>query len=559
MKNIIGIGNYTKSSNDTGGIVISQQLRDKVLAACIPTGNNDSPDRERVRDLSGNGNDFILSSFKFSKDQGYGKYNIIFDHGDYNLIVSPSRFTGYYTKRELVIEDNPINNQVLFEVNINNLSAGDIVKFPDVKLRVLSINGSFSFYNQTVTDTGEYYFKGPEVTATYSIVKEFAFFKIGSYKIEIIPQYEGAIVLNTNVFLNSKVGTITSEKNFVDIIGDNKKFTIISFIVPMGKPVNGQAFWSYVRNSSNSHLLRIGKVDEIWFKPFILAQEYDYESAPVSANYILVLGDRSDGFRAENTFASLEDIRGASYYCVSGWVDGKRNPAGENNSCAWYGTIITKDCLTEDEIIQLIQYYNLDKSIKPIIYYDIDKQQPSDGELDKLVDYSLNNNDAKVIGVTLPNKDFPGEVVFGRGKYAVLNKELNLLDSTLVLDREYRNTDQFTPVISNSESDYSTNTPFLMENFSIDEVWSYGQHTRVAINTNRAVTYLSRFRYHNSNYYININVGSFGGGSGLCIGGKVNNQINGDMFFHKLLLYPYSMHVDLLKRQLKKLKIENNF
>lgn len=559
MKNIIGIGNYTKSSNDTGGIVISQQLRDKVLAACIPTGNNDSPDRERVRDLSGNGNDFILSSFKFSKDQGYGKYNIIFDRSDYNLIVWPSRFTGYYTKRELVIEDNPINNQILFEVNIHNLSAGDIVKFPDVKLRVLSINGSFSFYNQTVTDTGEYYFKGPEVTATYSIVKEFALFKIGSYKIEIIPQYEGAIVLNTNVFLNSKVGTITSEKNFVDIIGDNKKFTIISFIVPMDKPVSGQAFWSYVRNSSNSHLLRVGKVDEIWFKPFILAQEYDYESAPVSANHILVLGDRSDSLRAENTFASLEDIRGASYYCVSGWVDGKRNPAGENNSCAWYGTIITKDCLTEDEIIQLIQYYNLDKIIKPIIYYDIDKQQPSDGELDKLVDYSLNNNDAKVIGVTLPNKDFPGEVVFGRGKYAVLNKELNLLDSTLVLDREYRNTDQFTPVISNSESDYSTNTPFLMENFSIDEVWSYGQRTRVAINTNRAVTYLSRFRYHNSYYYININVGSFGGGSGLCIGGKVNNQINGDMFFHKLLLYPYSMHVDLLKGQLKKLKIENNF
>lgn len=559
MKNIIGIGNYIKSSNDTGGITISQQLRDKILAACIPTGNNDSPDRERVRDLSGNGNDFILSNFKFSKDQGYGKYNIIFDRSDYNLIVMSSRFTGYCTERELVIEDNPTNNQILFEVNINNLSAGDIVKFPDVKLRVLSINGSFSFYNQTVTDTGEYYFKGPEVTATYSIVKEYAFFKIGSYKIEIIPQYEGAIVLNTNVLLNSKIGTITSEKNFVDIIGDNKKFTIISFIVPMGESVNGQAFWSYVRNSSNSHLLRISMANKIWFKPFILAQEYDYESAPVSANYILVLGDKSNAYQAENTFTSLEDMRGANYYSVSGWVNRKRESSSEINSCAWYGTIITKDCLTEDEIIQLIQYYNLDKSIKPIIYWDIDKQRPSDGELDKLIDYSLNNNDAKVIGVTLPNKDFPGEVVFGRGKYAVLNKELNLLDSTLVLDREYRNTNQFTPVISNSESDYSTNTPFLLEHFSNDEVWSYGKNNLVSINTNRAVTYLSKFQYHNSNYVINIQASTFTGGSGLCIGGKVNDQTAGDMFFHKLLLYPYSMHVDLLKRQLKKLKIENNF
>lgn len=98
-----------------------------------------------------------------------------------------------------------------------------------------------------------------------------------------------------------------------------------------------------------------------------------------------------------------------------------------------------------------------------------------------------------------------------------------------------------------------------MEHFSTNGVWSYGQYTNAAINTNRAVTYLSRFIYHNSNYYININVDNSTGGSGLCIGGKVNDQINGDMFFHKLLLYPYSMHVDLLKRQLKKLKIENNF
>lgn len=179
--------------------------------------------------------------------------------------------------------------------------------------------------------------------------------------------------------------------------------------------------------------------------------------------------------------------------------------------------------------------------------------------MDKLIDYSLNDNDAKVTGVTLPNEDFPGEVVFGNGKYATLNKELNLLDSTLVLDREYRNVKQFTPVISNSESDYSTKTPFLMEHFSTNEVWSYGEHNPASINTNRAVTYLSKFNYHNSNYVLNIQAGTFTGGSGLCIGGKVNNQTTGDMFFHKLLLYPYSMHVDLLKIQLKKLKIENNF
>lgn len=60
---------------------------------------------------------------------------------------------------------------------------------------------------------------------------------------------------------------------------------------------------------------------------------------------------------------------------------------------------------------------------------------------------------------------------------------------------------------------------------------------------------------------LNIQASTFTGGSRLCIGGKVDGQTAGDMFFffHKLLLYPYSMHVDLLKIQLKKLKVKNNF
>lgn len=59
---------------------------------------------------------------------------------------------------------------------------------------------------------------------------------------------------------------------------------------------------------------------------------------------------------------------------------------------------------------------------------------------------------------------------------------------------------------------------------------------------------------------LNIQASTFTGGSRLCIGGKVDGQTAGDMFFfHKLLLYPYSMHVDLLKIQLKKLEVKNNF
>lgn len=554
MRNTIGIGNYVKQNTEAVGMTISEELRNKVVAACIPTGNNDSPNRERIKDLSGNGNDFILSNFEFTDSQGYGKYPWNFSgfftddlesgrdvDSKYEIVLRPGK--SFWNSTKKVYPSTLIEVSGLVESGI--LSVSCIRSSEDTSISRISIstNGRHrlpaSYINENVKDS-------------------FGFRNNSSYmvKIRIIPEYEGAICLDYNILSNGKLGTIACVNPFLDIIKRSQKFTIISFIVPFKNFPSHGAFYSYIRNINDNYLLRID-INQSFNKPFILAQRHNYETSMHDSS--LVLGDLSSGYTAQNTYASLENIEDNCYYSVAGTINANFITRMESSNCAWYGTIIANDCLTEDEILQLVQYYDLDKSIKPIIYYDIDKQQLSDGELDKLIDYSLNDNDAKVTGVILPNEDFPGEVVFGNGKYATLNKELNLLDSTLVLDREYRNVGQFTPIISNSESNYDTNTPFLMEHFSNNEVWSYGKHTNVSINTNRAVTYLSKFKYHNSNYVLNIEAGTYTGGSGLCIGGKVNEQTAGDMFFHKLLLYPYSMHVDLLKRQLKKLKIKNNF
>lgn len=62
----------------------------------------------------------------------------------------------------------------------------------------------------------------------------------------------------------------------------------------------------------------------------------------------------------------------------------------------------------------------------------------------------------------------------------------------------------------------------------------------------------------------NIPAGDFNPGIGFLVKNiteekKVDGQTVGDMFFfHKLILYPYSIHADLLKIQLKKLKIKKN-
>ena len=89
-------------------------------------------------------------------------------------------------------------------------------------------------------------------------------------------------------------------------------------------------------------------------------------------------------------------------FSVQGYINGDNNIV-ELSQVAWYWTFIAKRLLTTDEINQVIAYYNLDKYVKPDVYYDVKKQGLTDDNHaqfgDKLIDYSGNSRDLQLFNI----------------------------------------------------------------------------------------------------------------------------------------------------------------
>ena len=110
-----------------------------------------------------------------------------------------------------------------------------------------------------------------------------------------------------------------------------------------------------------------------------------------------ILGDKADYEAMGYNTTNYSDIN----YSVTGYI--KDGSPTEVSSVAWYWTFIAKRALTTDEINQVIAYYNLDKYVKPDIYYNVKKQGLTNDNHaqfgDKLIDYSGNSRDLQLFNI----------------------------------------------------------------------------------------------------------------------------------------------------------------
>lgn len=126
---------------------------------------------------------------------------------------------------------------------------------------------------------------------------------------------------------------------------------------------------------------------------------YGYTSTNVTNAQISditpILGDKND----YTLYSKIED-GDRDYFTVEGF---QNQGIWYVSSIAWYWTIIAKRALTTDEINQVIAYYNLDKYVKPDIYYNVKKQGLTNDNHaqfgDKLIDYSGNSRDLQLFNI----------------------------------------------------------------------------------------------------------------------------------------------------------------
>lgn len=207
--------------------------------------------------------------------------------------------------------------------------------------------------------------------------------------IEVLPEYEGAFVTD------GVDDMIVSQNPVSEMLGGSKELTVVSMIHQISPIPDSYGFTNYIREGSiwsRTNVKTSGKTG-------IYGYKISKGNTEIGASNLIdnILGDKADYEAMGYNTTNHSNIN----YSVTGYI--KDGSPTEVSSVAWYWTFIAKRALTTDEINQVIAYYNLDKYVKPDIYYNVKKQgltNENHAEFnDKLIDYSGNGRDLQLFNI----------------------------------------------------------------------------------------------------------------------------------------------------------------
>lgn len=507
---------------------IDPEVLASLVAVCICDGkSNNDPDRAVIKNLVDPDNPFVISNAAYKLNSGFGKYEISFKEGyRYNNSVV----------KDITDESFNFDTKIIIALLYKNIKVGESNDEPSYKIKVSNLSGKLRYYYINdkgsrvyieFTSNGEYTL--PISYDSLSIENTwigFSSYSASSGTITQIPSFQGALVTDGVDDL------IVSSKTVQEMLGGSNEITVVSMI---------------------THLSGAGKYNIIGSRGRIQVSDYSNQTFIAGqslknnkSNIIIELGDKNkitkydyESFNGKFSVVSLE----------SGL---------EISSAAWCWTFIAKRALTTDKINQVIAYYNLDKYVKPDIYYDVKKQGLSNNTPDAdwyLKDFSGNGRDMQLYNYgKTPESGINEEGGLQSDGITDYGKAENLpiyKDYTVVADREIVD-----GLINNADGGVATRgTSFNNGAFCFDfqnSVFSFGSGTSKEIDIKRFISYQSKY----INNGLTISAGDIIDTNPLCIArlGSTTNRYS-KLALWSFLFFPYSLSEFLLERQLKRYKL----
>lgn len=403
------------------------------LKAVVIVGNktNNDSDKAIVKNLVDASNPFILSNFAYEGMSGYNGYPIILS-GTNRTYQDKASYVNVVGDDKNVINLTRIsfNTAAIFSyVKRNGALTSYNKDIESFKIKVTGIDYSrfvikYSYISEanatsktTMTIASDSIYELPKsFTSDGSLTSNdvwigFSFTKQSgdmpdiiedvNVTIEFISEYTGALVTDGVNDL------ITSTKTVEEMLGGSNELTIVSMIHQVKDSANNVSFTNYIRGSANGYFRNIvNNYDKTGI--------YGYTSSDLMGLSVVnnILGDKNDytsnGDNRDSTINGNFSVQGYSYN------DG--NNTGDFSSVAWYWTIIANKVLTTDQINQVIDYFNLDRTLKPDILCNTIKQgitNENHAEFgDKLIDFSGNGRD-----IQLNNLAWDGDSGIGKYNY----------------------------------------------------------------------------------------------------------------------------------------------
>lgn len=385
---------------------IDPEVLASLVAVCICDGkSNNDPDRAVIKNLVDPDNPFVISNAAYKLNSGYGGY--------------ANDFTTFRNSGHLQVEYS--NDGKSLKITSENTKDWWLISpsngiFSSCRIKVTNCHYPIVY---RYTDDGNTYkdikisedgiYNLPKSIINNEGVVNRCCFGSGVQRddytgltIEQLPLYEGAFVTD------GKDDLITSTKTVKEMLGGSNEVTVVSMMLNLEnekitytnqiRPFQN----GYIRNNVISNTG--GKYGIYGYK---ITDISDIFKNRISINDIL--GDRKDYSMDAGGTARIDGKFSVEGYCFN---DGT---IGEMSQVAWYWTIIAKIALTTDQINQVISYFNLDKHVKPDVYYDVKKQGLSNDTPEAdwyLKDFSGNGHDMQLY-------NFAKKLGSGIGKYEV--------------------------------------------------------------------------------------------------------------------------------------------
>lgn len=407
------------ASSATDRPYISPDVLSSLAGVWIADGkSNTDPDRNIIKNkLPGRGGDFEILNAAYEGMSGCNGYPVVFgDNKTWEHLSGTANYTSDTTSTTIHITHVRLANRgLLYSYVKENGVLTNIKEIPAFRVTVKGLEGNSKFvYKYLATkdatrETSIFLSNGTHKLAksfvpTDALLDSTTNVWIGMFispiseevtefdcdiTIEVLPEYEGAFVTD------GVDDMIVSQNPVSEMLGGSKELTVVSMIHQISPVPDSYGFTNYIREGSiwsRTNVKTSGKTG-------IYGYKISKGNTEVGASNLIdnILGDKADYEAMGYNTTNYSDIN----YSVTGYI--KDGSPTEVSSVAWYWTFIAKRALTTDEINQVIAYYNLDKYVKPDIYYNVKKQGLTNDNHaqfgDKLIDYSGNSRDLQLFNI----------------------------------------------------------------------------------------------------------------------------------------------------------------
>lgn len=388
----IGIGIPFKN-NALGGDrpYLPPELKARLIGVWDNYGKkNTDADRNIIKNKIHNaGGDLEILNSAYRLNSGFGGYSNDFQEYTYseNVVVKDNTNAIFNSRGKLLVPYSYLTKDI-----------------PSFKIKVSGLSNTYHFcyyyrdsngvqHSVDMAKDGNY-----ELPICYNVQSSsdgtncgFANYGSDIVSVEILPKYEGA-------FVTDGVNDMIISQKTLQEMGVTKDFTIVSMIHQITlRDATAAALTNYIRKPIGyeyvrNHVANIGKTGIYGYAV------YDVNHSNANNSHVIntILGDKND-----YSIHITGDLSQGKF-SVQGYINGDNNIV-ELSKVAWYWTFIANRVLTTDEINQVIAYYNLDKYVKPDIYYNVKKQGLTNDNHtqfgDKLIDYSGNSRDLQLFNI----------------------------------------------------------------------------------------------------------------------------------------------------------------